>query len=496
MEQAVDPSQNALSLTQAQTRIVLVSVLLAVFLGALDQAIVTPALSTIGRDLDDFDNLAWVVTAYLLTGTAVTPIFGKLGDIYGRRLMMLIAIWIFLIGSVACALSGSMLMLILSRALQGLGGGGILSIGQAVQGDILPPRLRGQYQIYFSAVFIFSSLSGPVLGGVLSESIHWSAIFWINVPVGLVALALNSRLLKLLPRHERRHKIDYVASALMITATVSLLLALTWGGRSYAWSSPQILGLFAWALVGGVAFAYRLAVATEPFIALSTLGDPVIRNAFATGFFTLGTMTVINAFMPLYFDTVRGMSPAEAGALVIPMGLGGVLGSFVAGRWLTRSDNYKLIPAVGIPAAVIVCLLMAIAPGKLPLAADVALTFVYGLGIGAVFPVNLVAIQNAAGPHQMGTVTGANVFIRQLGASILVTVFGVILLNALGLPANMSIETAAQASSEVGQRAFAGAYRWFFAAAIVTNLIGGFFFLSLEARPLRASFHPPSDSGA
>src|SRR5271156_486829 len=213
---------------------------LAMFLGALNQTIVATALPTIGRAFDDFENLSWVVIAYLLTSTIVAPLYGKLSDIYGRRGMMLVALGVFMAGAVACAAAPSMLMLILARGLQGVGGGGIIPLSQSIIADAVPPRERGYYQAYTGSVWVLAGAGGPVLGGVIAEHLHWSMIFWLNIPLTLAAALLSHPQLKLLPRHERAHKLDLVGAALMMLSAIALLLALTWGGTRYPWLSQQI----------------------------------------------------------------------------------------------------------------------------------------------------------------------------------------------------------------------------------------------------------------
>src|SRR5258708_4369481 len=269
MDQPVRLTAPAPILDHAQIRTIMFGVVLAMLLGALDQTIVATALRPIGRELNDEQNLSWVVTAYLLTSTAVTPLYGKLSDVHGRRAMLLLAIAIFLSGSVACALSRNIFVLIGARALQGLGGGGLLSLGQTIVGDVVAPRERGRYQAYFAAIFVTSSIAGPSLGGLFAEHLHWSFVFWINLPLGLAAYILTNRVLKLLPRHDLPHRIDGLGALLMTAATVALLLALSWGGTTYAWGSPQILCLLAASAVGWVLFAVRLARAPAPLISLS-----------------------------------------------------------------------------------------------------------------------------------------------------------------------------------------------------------------------------------
>ena len=237
-------------LTHPEIRAIVLGIMLAMFLGALDQTIVATALPTIGRRFGDLDNLSWVVTAYLLTATAVTPLYGKLSDIHGRRAMMLTAIGVFVAGSLACALAPSMTALVFGRALQGLGGGGLMALTQTIIADIVSPRERGRYQGYIGAVFAVSSVGGPVLGGFLTEHLDWSLIFWINLPLGLAALGMTSSVLKRVPFHPRKHRLDIIGALLMMAAAVALLLALSWGGRRFDWISAQT-GM----LLGGSAFS-------------------------------------------------------------------------------------------------------------------------------------------------------------------------------------------------------------------------------------------------
>src|SRR6202521_3961707 len=231
------------TLTPAEARTIFVGLMLTVFLAALNQTSVATALPTLGRYFNDFENLPWIVTSYLLTSTAVAPLYGKLSDIHGRRTVMLASIGIFVAGSAACAAAPDMLLLILGRALQGTAAGGILPVAQAIMADAIAPRERGRYQAYMAIVWVTSGVGGPILGGVLSEHFHWSLIFWINLPLGLAAALMTHTHLKRLPRHDRPHKLDILGAGLMMAAAVVLLLALTWGGTRYPWLSLPIVTL-------------------------------------------------------------------------------------------------------------------------------------------------------------------------------------------------------------------------------------------------------------
>src|SRR5271155_5787974 len=265
------PRGGAAPLDHAAIRTIIAGIMLAMFLSALEQTIVAPALPAIGRSLGGIDDLSWVVTAYLLAATAATPLFGKLSDIYGRRVILLSAIVIFIAGSVACALAPTIWMLILARGLQGIGVGGLLPIAQTIIADMLSPRERPVVQGHTSIMFMSASILGPVLGGLLTDHLHWSLIFWINLPLGAVALIMTERALRRLPRNDRPHRLDLIGAGLMVGAAIALMLALAWGGTHYPWTSLHIITLFACSAALWVLFAVRLLTAREPFIPLAIL---------------------------------------------------------------------------------------------------------------------------------------------------------------------------------------------------------------------------------
>src|SRR6478752_2049893 len=276
-------------LADAEIRLIIIGVLMAMFLGALDQTIVATALPTMGRELGSFELLPWIVTSYLVTSTAITPLYGKVSDIVGRRPTLLVGIGVFVLGSIACALSTTMTTLILARLLQGLGGGGLISLAQTIIADIVAPKERGRYQVYIASVFVASSLLGPVLGGFFAEHLHWSVIFWINLPLGALAFFMTNAALKRLPRHDRRHRLDLLGAALLMGATIALLLALNWGGVRYAWLSAPIAGLLAASAALWAALALRLYTAREPLIPLDILRNPVVRMGTLAACFGMGT---------------------------------------------------------------------------------------------------------------------------------------------------------------------------------------------------------------
>jgi EmrB/QacA subfamily drug resistance transporter len=481
MDQTVTPPGGALE--HAQIRLILFGVVLAMFLGALDQTIVATALPTIGRELNDVQNLSWVVTAYLLSSTAVTPLYGKLSDIHGRRTMLLIAIVLFLAGSVACALAGNIYILIAARTFQGLGGGGLISLGQTIIGDIIAPRERGRYQAYFAGVFITASVAGPVLGGFFAEHFHWSLIFWINLPFGIAAYLMTNRVLRLLPRHDRPHKLDFAGALMMVAATTALLLALSWGGTTYAWTSPPILALLAGSAVAWALFAMRLARAPEPFIPLSVLGHPVVRNGVIATFFGVGSMVGLTIYVPLYLEAVMGLTAGESGVVLIALAGGTVVGATIAGQIMMRVVHYKRTAIVGLAAAVLATLTIAIMPTGLSVTWFVVLIAIVGVGLGPIFPISTTSIQNAVPLYQMGTATGVLNFSRSLGGAILVAVFGAIFLSiAVSGGGAASVQSIIAHGTGVD---FAPIFRGVFGGAAGTITLALIFMLAMHELPLR-----------
>jgi EmrB/QacA subfamily drug resistance transporter len=487
-----DHPQIAAPVDQATVRAIIAGIMLAMFLSALEQTIVAPALPTIGRSLSDVENLSWVVTAYLLSTTLATALFGKLSDIYGRRALMLVSVSVFVLGSVACALAPTIWTLVAARALQGLGGGGILPLAQTVIADILSPRERPMVQSYSSVMFMSASILGPVLGGFLTDYIHWSMIFWINLPLGAVALAMTNRVLRRLPRHERPHRLDIFGAALMVGAAIALLLALSWGGNRYGWDSVQI-----WALLGVSAllwmlFVWRLRTAPEPFIPLTMVREPVVGAVVVSGFFGIGTIIGLSIFMPLYIELVLGQSASASGLTLIAFMGGATIGSLLAGRLLSRLDRYKRVPMVGLPVGIAVLVIFAIWPDRFSIPEIAALLVIGGLGMGTMYPTTTVIIQNAVLPHQLGTATGTLNFFRQLGGAIVVAVFGAIVLGGFDVHGTVVLERLSDAGGTAAD--FASLFRWVFIAAAGFLAAAFVAVLCIVERPLRGPVVRPRQS--
>jgi EmrB/QacA subfamily drug resistance transporter len=460
-----------------EARRIILGVMLATFLASLDQTIVATALPTIGRDLNDVANLPWIVTAYLLTSTVVTPVYGKLADIFGRRAVMLSAIGIFLFGSVLCALSPTMLVLIVARGIQGLGGGGLVSLAQTIIGDVVAPRERGRYQGYIGAVYMAANLAGPVLGGFFAQNLHWSLIFWINLPLAGLALLMIDRLLRKLPRHEQPHRIDYAGAALMVAGTTALLLALSWGGSAYAWASLQIIGLLVLCVLAWVAFILRQRAAPEPFLPLDVVLNPVVSSGVGMTFFAVGGMIGLSIYVPLYFEAVLGLTAGQSGLAMVGLMGATVVGATLTGRAMTHVRHYKLPPLVGLPLGAAATLLLAFWPFTPSMWLIEILVIVIGLATGTVYPVGTTSIQNAVPLHRLGVATGIANFARLLGGAVMVAVLGAILFGR-----DMAGDTAIAVP---GHPELAGPYGAVFATIALSLMIAWFCLLAMKEVPLR-----------
>jgi EmrB/QacA subfamily drug resistance transporter len=469
----------------AAVRAIVAGIMLAMFLSALEQTIVAPALPAIGRSLGGVDELSWVVTAYLLAVTATTPLFGKLSDIYGRRVVLLWAIGIFVGGSIACALAPTIWALVFARGLQGIGGGGLLPIAQTIIADLLSPQERPVVQGRTSVMFMSASILGPVLGGFLTDKLHWSLIFWINLPLGAVALVMSERALRQLPRNERPHQLDIMGAALMVGAGVSLMLALAWGGTHYPWRSAIIVVLLAGsALLWGL-FAARLLSAREPFIPLTILRGRVTSTITCAAFFGVGTIIGITIYTPLYCETVLGFSASSSGLALIAFMAGTVVGSLTAARLMVRLVHYMRVPLLALLFALMALGALAADPVNQSVARLVFLLFVLGCGVGPMYPMSTIVMQNAVKPHQLGTATGTLNFFRTLGGAIIVAVFGAIVLgSATDGAAVVTLERLAAAHGDL-----APAFRSVFIAAMICLAIAFCSLLAVEERPLYGPGH-------
>jgi EmrB/QacA subfamily drug resistance transporter len=487
------PKSSAGPLSHAEVRKIFFGLMLAAFLAALNQTIIATALPTIGRYFGDFENLSWIVTAYLLTSTAVAPLYGKLSDIWGRRAMILAAIGLFVAGSAAAA-APDMIWLIIGRGLQGIGGGGILPLCQSVIADVVAPRERGRYQAYMGVVWVTSGVAGPVFGGFMAEHLHWSLIFWVNVPLGLGAALLTNIYLKNIPRHDRRHKLDVLGAGLMMASCIPLLLALTWGGTQYSWLSPPILMLIGASFVLSLLFGWRLSRAAEPFLPLTVLNNPVMRTGTASASLSMGVQIGLTIVVPMYFEVVFHLSATESGIALIPIALT-TPGSLLSGQAMLYWKHYKRAPVIGLCCALVALVFLIWRP-DLPLAYVILLLAVVGTAVGLVYPVTTVSIQNAVPHHQVGIAMGALNFFRSLASAFIVAVLGAILLAGLGVAPERGRAVSLITSVSAAGIDVAFVFRWVFLAAFVFLALSLLFLILMEERPLRGSVMPADPPAA
>jgi EmrB/QacA subfamily drug resistance transporter len=474
-------------LTPSEVRTILMSLMLTMFLAALDQTIVATALPTIGRQFQDVSNLSWVITAYLLASTAVAPVFGTLSDIYGRRAMIVAALSLFVVGSILCAVAPNMPVLIVARGLQGLGGGGIMPIVQTVISDVVTPRERGQYQAYFSGVWMAAGIGGPVIGGVFAEHLHWSMIFWINVPLGLASLALLLPKMAKIPTFHRRRKIDWLGGLLLMAAAVVFMLVLTWGGNRYLWLSPVIIAMVGASVALAFAFVWHARNADEPFLPLSLMGGTVAPYAMAAGGCAMGAMLGLTVHLPLYYEVVYHLSASEAGLALIPLAAVSTMGAAIAGQTMARAKHYKRVAIIGTSCSALLASVLALA--TLPLWALLALLSVFALGLGTTFPISVVSLQNSVIRSQVGTITGAMNFFRALMASFMVAAFTAILLMALGADISLRGEHRGPVNS-IPAADMIVAFRYVFGAAAALMAFAAVFFILMEEKPLAGPATP------
>jgi EmrB/QacA subfamily drug resistance transporter len=422
---APDQAQHGRSLI-----VIYAALMLAILLAALDQTIVSTALPTIVGDLGGLNRLSWVVTAYLLATTVSTPLWGKLGDQYGRKGLFQAAIVIFLGGSALCGLSQDMNMLIAFRALQGLGGGGLMVLAQAIVGDVVPARERGRYQGAFGAVFGVSSVAGPLLGGFFVDSLSWRWVFYINLPVGVVALAVIAAVL---PARSARqpHRIDYPGTILLGASAICIVLLTSWGGTTYGWGSGVIISLAVAAVVLAAAWWWSARRAAEPVLPLRLFRDPVFSAAGAIGFCAGFAMFGALSFLPLYLQVVRGVSATLSGVYLLPMVIGMLLTSITSGQLISRWGRYKVFPVAGTVLLALALFLLS----RLTLTSPTAVMWLYflilGLGLGLILQVLVIAVQNSADYADLGAATSGATFFRSIGGSFGVAIFGSIFSNRL-----------------------------------------------------------------
>ena len=437
-----DDTERSSYLGHRQILTVLGALMLGMLLAALDQTIVSTALPTIVGDLGGLNHLSWVVTAYLLAATISTPLYGKLGDLYGRKPLFQLAIAIFLVGSMLSGISQNMLELIGFRALQGLGAGGLMVGAQSIIGDVVPPRERGKYQGMMGGIFALASIAGPLLGGFLTDNASWRWIFYINVPLGAVALVVTSTAL---PATARRvsHRIDWWGAGLLAAGTASVILLATWGGTQYGWLSAPIIAL---AVVGAAVLVTFFVVerrVAEPIIPPRLFRSSVFNVASAVGFVIGFAMFGAIVFLPLFLQLVDGASATSSGLNLLPLMVGLLTASIGSGQLISRTGRYKIFPVTGTAlAAVAMLLLSTLTPTTSRLLLSVYMV-ILGAGLGMVMQVLVLAVQNAAERRDLGVATSSATFLRSIGSSIGVAIFGAIFSSQLATNLRLQLPASA-----------------------------------------------------
>jgi EmrB/QacA subfamily drug resistance transporter len=476
------PSIEAAPLTHRERRIIVTSMMLPVFIGSVDQSILATALPTIGRHLGDVHDLPWLITAFLIASTALTPLYGKFADIHGRRVTLLIGLGVYMVGSLISAASGSMLMLICGRIVQGCGSGGLISSATMILGDIAAPKDRAKYYAYFSIAFTTAGGCGPVLGGWICDHLHWSLIFLWNFPLCVIALALALTVLRRLPRYERPHRLDFIGAVLIMAASSSFMLALNLGGVRLPWISSPILALLGGALVLSVGFVLRLRTAVEPLIPITILADPAARLAMATNSFGWGSLIGLNIFLPMYLQSVLGWSATDSGLSLMILMIALNASAGISSPLVGRVKHYKLLPSIFLVIGIGAVFVLAFSTSHMtPLKFEIILLAI-GVGFGPTSPVAQVALQNTVPNHHLGSAIGTMNFARTLCGTILVAVLGAIVLA--GVPVNGPAAT-------LGQPVLAGTSPGIFTTVFLitagTLSIAFVALMLLEEKPLRAA---------
>jgi EmrB/QacA subfamily drug resistance transporter len=498
------PPADALSHRQV-TRI-MIGIALCILLSALDQTIVVPAVPAMARDLKGFGQLSWIVSVYLLTSAAATPILGKLSDSYGRRNLMLFSILVFTLSSLLCAVAGSLALMVLFRALQGIGGAGLLAMSHATMADVASPRERGRYQVWLSGTWGVASIIGPLTGGFLTDHLSWRAIFWINLPLGAVAFLLTSWAFSRLPQRERlRSGIDYPGGIFLTSTVMTLLLVLGWGGNEFAWTSPAILGLGAASAISLVLLAVSELARADALFPPRLFASPIIVSGFALSFFNAVCMMGATFILPLFFQFVRGADASSSGGQIMPFLLAFVVLSYTGGRLARRIGRTKWL-MVAASAATAAGLALLAADGNDP--AGYRTTFyavLTGGGIGLIQPCITMTVQNVVEIRDLGIATSGTLLFRMIGGAFGATMVGAILtgqfnarMEALGSTTRATLSTM-RAAGDIAHGAIPRAlvdaaigngFHWAFVGCAAAALLGMAIALAARDPILRASAVP------
>ncbi|MCW5713505.1 MAG: MFS transporter [Bauldia sp.] len=487
-----DPPKQAVGL-------IMTALLMVMALAMLDQTIVSTALPTIVGDLGGIEHLSWVVTAYLLTATVVTPIYGKLGDMFGRKIVLQVAIVLFIIGSALCGFAQDMTQLILFRAFQGIGGGGLMVIAMAAIADVVPARQRGKFQGMFGAVFGLATIAGPLLGGFFVDNFSWHWIFFINVPLALVAWGVIAVAFTAHPEQHKR-KIDYAGAGLLGIALTAIVLFTSLGGNTLEWGSWQIISMIVVGIVATLAFLFVESRAAEPILPLTLFRNNVFSMTSAIGFIVGLALFGAVTFLPLYLQVVQGVSPTASGLQTLPMMLGLLVASIGSGVLISRIGRYKIFPVIGSALMVVALGLMTQLGVDTPQWNVILDMVILGLGLGLIMQVLILAAQNSVDPKDVGVATAGSTLFRQIGGSIGLSVFGALFATRLaeGFAANLpegAIPDGAFSPTMLGElppeiipsvlASFVNALQVVFLVAAVIGVLAFILSLMLRETPLR-----------
>jgi EmrB/QacA subfamily drug resistance transporter len=467
-------------LTHRERRVIVTSMMLPVFIGSIDQSILATSLPTIGRHLGNAHDLPWLITAFLIAATALTPLYGKFADIHGRRASLLIALGVYMTGSLISASSTSMLMLICGRVVQGCGGGGLVTTSTMILGDIAAPKDRAKYYAYFSIAFTTAGGCGPALGGWICDHLHWSLIFLWNIPLCVIAVVIALTVLRRLPRYERPHRLDFLGAILVMAASTSFMLALNLGGVRYPWLSPPILALLGCALVLGAGFVVRLLTAVEPLIPIAILTDSTARLAMLVNCFGWGSLIGLNIFLPMYLQSVLGWSATDSGLSLMILMITLNASAGLSSQLIGRVRHYKLVPSICLVVGIAAVFALAFSTSQMTVLKCQVILFLIGAGFGPSSPLSQVALQNTVANHHLGSAVGTMNFARTLCGTIIVAVLGAIVLA--GVPADGS-------PAALGQHVLAGTTAAAFSAVFLTTagmlLVAFVALMLLEEKPLQ-----------
>jgi EmrB/QacA subfamily drug resistance transporter len=477
------------------------AMMLATLLAALDQTVVATALPQIVTDLHGFSELSWVVSSFLVAATVTVPLYGKLSDLYGRRRMFVVSISIFLLGSALCGAAQSMGQLIAFRALQGVGAGGLLPLAQAAIADLFSPRERGRYQGYIGSMWATAAVAGPLLGGTLTDAASWRWIFFINLPLGAIALVVVIRTMRA-PAQVREHTIDYLGAAVLSVAITCLLLACTWGGTTYPWDSPEVLVTGIGGLVLAAVFVAIERRVAEPLLPLTLFRDRIFSVSTAGGFVVGAIIFAVSIYVPVFSQGVQQISATSSGVILIPFSLGWVAAATVTGQLISRTGRYRPFPIVGSVFILGGLALLALLGAGSPPAAVAGILVITGIGMGMTFQPYIIATQNAVEVSNLGIATATIQFFRSMGGSLAVAALGTLLANRLAteLAAQLGPARAARVDTDrlLGgganvpgglsgdvQAALADALHTVFLAAVPLGVVALLLAVALPEIPLR-----------